>query len=470
MFYTMKENSHYLYRFLLLTGWLFVYSVCSSQISFLEDFPMEFELREIEGVVELDNGNFCMILREDDMSQETSRIQSVYLFDQCGKYIDRIQFLNIDEYIDFYNVTIFQDKILMLGYFNAGDYLMMLDPDDLSIVKEKYHFGWDYKDQVVNEELNRVGHLGVGGDLMNYSTYDEELEREIDIGIEITEENLRWIQYSHATDKYIFYDKEFDDIDYSEIGIADYNLDEIGTIEGSSVHGNIRFGKKIFVNDSTFYTTVSYQLDEGLYYRKYILDFMIYETAIDPLSQIGQGFQYEVLGDQVNVIHNDKSFTVYDIETANLISKRQILPDSISNLSWMTALVKTKDGGKLFADSHWTYIDNVWQSYIRLMKLNSNLELDLTPTSPCIVSNEEVFVNDFDVRIGSNPSLGSFSIISNAKLSSIDLFDARGSIVKATILPNTTYGYQVSTDYKGLVVVVVKRNDGVQLSRKVMIY
>jgi len=47
----------------------------------------------------------------------------------------------MDEYIGFYIVTVFQEKIFLLGYFNAGDYLKILDPDDLSVVKEMCHLG-----------------------------------------------------------------------------------------------------------------------------------------------------------------------------------------------------------------------------------------------------------------------------------------------------------------------------------------
>jgi hypothetical protein len=430
---------------------------------------MEYEIREIEGVVELENGNFCMILREDDMSLETSRIQSVYLFDQCGKYIDRIQFLNIDDYIDFYNVTVFQDKILMLGYFNAGDYLMLLDPDDLSIVNEKYHFGWDYKNVVVNEQPNRVGHLGAYSDFMNYSTYDENLERVLDLGITIEQDDLRWIQLTNATAEYFLYDKLFDDdIYYKEIGIADYSLTEKGTISGSSIHGYLSFGKKVFVNDSTFYTTVSYELDEGLYYRKYILDSMLYEIAIDPLSQIGEGVYYEVDGDQVYVFHTDKFYRVYDVETASLLSENQIIPDSIEENPQQ--IIKTNDGGLLFADDHWTYIDNVWQSYIRLIKLNSNLELDLETPSPCILSTDQVNRTDIVLKIGSNPSSGSFSLISNEKLTSIELYDASGNKLNANVKLEASNSYQISTEVKGLVFVVVKIDKGGQLTKKVIIY
>ncbi len=470
-YFHMNIITNYTKIYVFLIALLALICPCISQTAFLEDFPMEFEIREIEGVVELANGNYCMILREDDMSLESSRIQSVYLFDQCGKYIDRIQFLNIDEYIDFYNVTVFQDKILMLGYFDAGDYLMMLDPDDLSIVNEKYHFDWDYKNVVVNEEQNRVGHLGAYSDFMNYSTYDEDLERVIDLGTTIEEDDLRWIQLTNATGEYFLYDKVFDnDNSYNEIGIADYSLNEIGIISGTSIHGNLSFGKKVFVDDSTFYTTVSYELDEGLYYRKYILDSMLYEIAINPLSQIGRGIYYEVEDDQVNVYHTDKFHRIYDIETANLLSEKQILPDGSIYGEYPQQIIKTNDGGLLFADDHWTYIDNVWKSYIRLIKLNSNLELDLVTPSPCMVSADEVTKNDVILKIDSNTSLGSFSLISNEKLSLIELYDASGNIVNAVVEPMSGKSYQISTEAKGLVVVIAKLDNGSQVAKKVIIY
>lgn len=54
----------------------------------------------------------------------------------------------------------------------------------------------------------------------------------------------------------------FDDFNYIEIGNAKYNLYEITTIKGASIHGPIRFGKNIFINDSIFFTTAIYSVDE----------------------------------------------------------------------------------------------------------------------------------------------------------------------------------------------------------------
>ena len=466
--------NRYIPRFLLSVGWLFMLLPCHSQISFLEDIPtdIEFELREIKGVVELPNGNFCAIVIEDDVTQETSRVQSVFLFDQCGKYIEDVKFLNTDDYVEFFNVTTFQGEILLLGYYVEGgfyDYALMLDADDLSVVNEKKHLDYNLKHELVNTGPDRIWYVGVSNNNLYFSLYNQELDREVNLEGEHSDENVRSLRLLNATKTHIYYSKTFYNSGYSEIGIADYSLNEIATIKGSSIHGSIRFGELVFVNDSIYYTTAIYALDEGLYYRKYILDSMVYEKAIDPLSRIGQGMHYDVVDDQFKVIYSDKSYRTFDIESADLLSEKILFPDSITQLRRL-GTIKTNDQGILSVNSRWTYINNVWQSYIRLIKLNSDLELDLTSPSPCIVSNEDVFVNEFDVTIGSNPNLGSFSIICDAKLSAIELYGAGGNKVKVTIIPNTSYGYQVSTDYKGLAVVIIKRNDGIQVSRKVMIY
>ena len=196
---------------------------------------------------------------------------------------------------------------------------------------------------------------------------------------------------------------------------------------------------------------------------------MVYEKAIDPLSRIGQGMHYEVEGDQLEVIYSDKSYRIFDIETADLLSEKIIFHDSNTQLRPL-GIIKTNDKGIFSVSPHWTYLDNVWQSYMRLIKLNSDLELDLTAISPCTVSTNDLGRNKLKINIGSNPNTGSFSIITAEELSSIELHDASGSRLKATIVPNTFYGYEVSTDYKGLVVLTVKKNEGIQVSRKVLIY
>ena len=246
---------------------------CYCQISFLEDLPsdIEFELREIKGVVELPNGNYCAIVIEDDVTQETSRVQSVFLFDQCGKYIDDIKFLNTDEYVEFFNVTTFQGEILLLGYYFEGgfyDYALMLDSDDLSVVNEKKHLDYNLKHELVNTGPDRIWHVGVSGNNLHYSIYNQELDLEVNLEAEHSDENIRSLRFLNATKTHIYYSKAYYNSDYSEIGIADYNLNEIATLKGTSIHGSIRFGELVFVNDSTFYTTTNYALDEGLYYRK----------------------------------------------------------------------------------------------------------------------------------------------------------------------------------------------------------
>ncbi|MGK0317014.1 MAG: hypothetical protein ACI86M_003253 [Saprospiraceae bacterium] len=463
----MKNINNKILRSLFILNCLFVVSTSHSQTSFIEDFSMQYELREVESVVELLNGNFCTIVREDDMSLASSRIQGVYLFDACGKFIERIQFLNTDDYVDFNNVTVFQGNILVSGWTSGTEYFMMLDPDDMSVILEKKILGYILKDQIVNQDDSGFGYIGVWSDFINYARFDEELGRVIQKEVTLTDDDLSWISFSHATENHIFYKKTFDDYHYHEIGIADYDLTEIATIKGASIHGSIRFGELIFANDSTFYTTAVYELDEGLYYRKYELDSMVFEIAIEPESRIGQGIWYEAMDGKLNVLYSDKSYRIYDFETANLVSETSILIES-SEPQNTTGVIRTMDNGLLIVDDYWMYIDNVWQSYIRLIKLNSDMELDFS--SPCTVSTEDIARDDLMMKIGSNPNSGSFSLISHEKLSSVKLYSVEGNKLDATIEFNTGYNCQISTEVKGLVIVVARTDKGAQTTKKVIIY
>jgi len=457
-----------------LTYILLIFLPCllKAQHSFIQSTTSEYEIEEIMHLTQLSNGYYCVKTLESDITIPQSRIERLYLFDHCGRYVNHLEYLYNnpfeDDFYDFENIIEYDSKIFVTGAFSNGlvsTYYLQLDIYNLSLIGDIGYYGKKYlmnESKVFNNTLYQFSANDVD---LGLSVLNKDMKRQKMLSKENWHPDFFYYKYQDATKNSVF-SIIVDDHIGQHISISDYELNQTHLIKlkNDSIYRN--YDQLVLLDDSTYICRFDEVVNNSTksYISKYKMDEEILKRELfEDEPSFDNGIVRKIIDNTLHIFTFKGWHRTYDLE-GNFIEQIKVIPDSVSSVS---SAFLTSDSGIIAAYDYWEKIDNKWFVSVNLMKLNSDWKLSIQ-NDICYTSTLDIPERRINVSVFPNPTSGGFTIQCSNPFHRLIVYKNDVSVIIDKSYDELVNSDSIEIDDTGLFTIIVYDSKGNKISTRVL--